>query len=254
MLYYKAMEIIKRILFYLSVPKCVACKEPLEYSDTAFCAKCHASFIKKTELKCANCLKPHNKCVCSNDLLDKAYVHKLLKLAKYGGLDKNTPVNPLIFSLKKDNRRDVLNFIARNLSPVILNEIKDFSGCVFVNVPRMRSSIVKYGYDHAAELAKVLAKQLGAEYMPLLISKNKAAQKSKSGEDRLKNAHFDIKECDLSGKTVIIIDDIVTTGASMSACAELLHRSGAKRIIGTVVAYAFRDSRAERRRYRMQSR
>ncbi len=251
---YKNMEIIKKILFYLSVPKCVACNIPLKYSDEALCEQCREAFVKKTVLPCSTCLKSHKDCTCSNSLLDNNYVHKLFKLAKYGGLDRSTPVNPLIFSLKKDNRRDVIAFAVVNLSAVIEREIKDISKCVFVNVPRMKSSIIQCGYDHSGMLAEALAKRLGAQYMPVLISNTKSAQKSKSGEERLTNAKFSIKECDLKGKTVIIIDDVVTTGASMSACARLLHNKGAEKIFGAVIAYAFRDSRSEKRRYRMTNR
>lgn len=113
---------------------------------------------------------------------------------------------------------------------------------VITNVPRRKGAILEYGIDHSAALAKEVAKGLGVEYIPILSSNSKRAQKSLRGIDRLSNADFKIKrELDLTGKTVIIVDDIVTTGASMSAAAMLIRSLGAKKIYGAVLAVAGRD-------------
>ena len=102
---------------------------------------------------------------------------------------------------------------------------------------------MKYGIDHAELLAKSLAKKLSAQYYQPIISKSKKAQKKTSGEERLKNAQFKLKvrAKSLSGKTVIIVDDIVTTGSSMGACAMLLRGLGAKKIIGATISIAYKD-------------
>ena len=113
---------------------------------------------------------------------------------------------------------------------------------VITNVPRRKAAILEYGIDHSAALAKEVAKGLGVEYIPILSSNSKQAQKSLRGIDRLSNADFKIKkELDLTNKTVIIVDDIVTTGASMSAAAMLIRGLGAKKIYGAVLAVAGRD-------------
>ena len=59
----------------------------------------------------------------------------------------------------------------------------------------------------------------------------------------MKNARFDYlnKRIDLSGKTMVIVDDIVTTGASVSVAATLLKGAGAKRIIAASLAIAYND-------------
>jgi len=149
----------------------------------------------------------------------------------------------LIYSLKRDNRKDVLDFLTKELCDAIENSVNNPSEMIFTNVPRRRESIRKYGMDHASLLAKSVAKYFSARYYQPLISKSKQEQKHMSGTQRLKNASFRLKKGARSfkGKTVILIDDIVTTGSSMGACAMLLRALGAKKIIGAVVSIAYKD-------------
>ena len=153
------------------------------------------------------------------------------------------PSNNLIYSLKRDNRNDVLEFLTDELAAAISNSIDSLDNCVFINVPRRRREVAKYGIDHAKLLAKSLAKRFSAEYYQPLISKSKQAQKKTTGPERIKNAQFAIKRTakDLSGKTVIIVDDIVTTGASMGTCATLVRGLSPKKIIGATISIAFKD-------------
>ena len=153
------------------------------------------------------------------------------------------PSNNLIYSLKRDNRKDVLEFLTKELCDAIKNSVDNPADIIFTNVPRRRESIRKYGMDHASLLAKFVAKHFSAQYYQPLISKSKYEQKHMSREERLKNASFRLKRRskDLNGKTVILIDDIVTTGSSMGVCAMLLRALGAKQIIGAVISIAYKD-------------
>ena len=153
------------------------------------------------------------------------------------------PLNAPIYSLKRHNRKDVLEFCSNELEGAIRNSYPKASTYIFTNVPRSRNSIVKYGFDHAEMLARNLANRFGAKYEKLLVSDVKVEQKSLHGESRKVNAKFSLIDdtIDLSGKTVIIIDDIVTTGSSMGAVAMLIHGLGAKRILGATLGIAYKD-------------
>ena len=119
----------------------------------------------------------------------------------------------------------------------------DFSSFIFTNVPRRKSAVRKYGYDHARELSRRLAKQFGSEHRDLLTSRVKRAQKKLFGRERISNINFDYKgKYDLGKRNVIIVDDLVTTGASMGAAAMLLKMSGAKRVYGACFAIAYKDN------------
>ena len=240
------MKFIENLLFYITVPKCASCGERLERRDEALCSKCVAEYQNELERNCSLCAKPLGECSCSNEYLDAHYVHKLVKVFRYKR-DAESPSSRMIYSLKRDNRRDVLDFLSEQLAQSISRSVKNPGEYIFTSVPRRRSAIVKYGIDHAELLAKRTSAKLGAKYKKLLISRAKTEQKkSKNREERLKNADFRLKKesMDLTGESLILIDDIVTTGASMSAASMNLKAVGAKKIIGASLAIAYKDDYA----------
>ncbi len=152
------------------------------------------------------------------------------------------PLNAPIYSLKRHHRKDVLEFCADEMTASIKNAFPKAKDYIITNVPRSERSIVKYGYDHAEILAREVAKIIGAKYEKILKSSIKVEQKKLHGESRRRNAKFTImNEIDLSGKNVLIIDDIVTSGASMGEAAMLIRSLGAKRIMGAALGIAYKD-------------
>ena len=236
-------EIGRGILFYLSVPRCVGCRERLLFSEDTLCKKCLEKYNDVKERNCSLCGKMLYECSCSNEYLTRHYVHKVFKVFRYVREDP-LPTNNLIYSLKRDNRSDVLNFLADELYKSLSAEFKNGGDFVFTNVPRRKAATIKYGIDHSALLAKTLAKRFSAEYYQPFISKTTKAQKKMMASERVKNARFEIKKNsrDFSKKTVIIVDDIITTGASMGAVAMLSRALGAKKIIGAAISIAYKDT------------
>ena len=235
-------EISDRALFALSVPKCVCCRERLDYGQNAFCPKCYSEFEEIKTRNCSRCSKKLSECDCSNAYLEAHFVRRVVKSFRYLIREETNAANALVFSLKKDNRKDVLNLCTKEMAAAIRNSIEAPESYILTNVPRRRAAIIEYGIDHSALLAEAVAKELRAEYIPLLKSQSQKPQKSLERKERLKNVEFDlIKEIDLTGKSVIIVDDIITTGASMGAAAALLRSLGAKNIVAAALAIAYKD-------------
>lgn len=238
----KLRELISRALFYVSVPKCVSCGEYLSYNDLALCPKCSSEFEEIKTRSCSICSKRLSECSCSNEYLSRHFIKRVIKVFRYVQREENLPANSLIYSLKRDDRADVQKLCALELSAAIKNSLDTPSEYIITNVPRRRSAIIKYGLDHAATLARRVADILGAEYKSLLTSNSKRPQKKMHGEERLYNVNFDIKrDIDLTGKRIIIIDDVITTGASMGAAAMLLRSLGAKTIVAASLSIAYKD-------------
>lgn len=231
-------------MFYITVPECVGCKEKLDVDELAICKVCRKKHELLKTKNCSRCSNALNSCTCSNTYLEKHRVKKLIKAYRYLITDEISPSNNLIFSLKKEPRRDVLNLLTGELEIAIINSgISIDDTCIFTNVPRRRKAIIEYGMDHAAMLSKSLAKRFGANYKSFLSSKTKQEQKGMKFDERKKNAAFSQKgKHDLKGKTVFLVDDIVTTGSSMAASADILYKMGAKRVVGVAVAIAYKDS------------
>ena len=241
----KIKDLYKKALFYLSVPKCVCCKERLKIEELALCEKCKGFYSENLIDKCSLCGRILSECLCVNDYLDNHYIHKLVKVVRYkysDDIDKRAS-NELIYHLKRNPRRDIVEFITNELLRAIENSGLDFSEYLVTSVPRSRARIIKYGHDHSRMLAKSLAKALKIKYVSPLRSKARSAQKKLGGKGRIDNAKFDYKPLArrIDGKKIIILDDIVTTGASLGSCAMLLRGLGAKKIVGVSFAITFRD-------------
>ena len=235
-------NIMDRVLFALSVPKCVCCKTRLDYGENALCLKCSAEFEQFKTRNCSRCARKLNMCSCSNDFLEAHYIKRTIKCFRYLNRNDTTPGNALIYSLKRDNRSDVLKRCADELEYAIKNSISDPGGYIFTNVPRRKSAIIEHGIDHSELLARELAKRFDAEYISLLKSNAKKPQKSLETLDRFKNADFYIsKNIDLTGRAVLLVDDIITSGASMSKAASLIRSLGSREINAVSLAIAYKD-------------
>ncbi len=239
----KFKEILTAIGFYLAVPKCVSCRERLSKDEDTLCKKCRIKYNQILFYDCSVCGKELNLCTCSTPYLKAHFIHKIIKRFRYIPNEENA-ANMLIYSMKRENRSDVFNFLSRELCSSFENFKLNTEDFIITNVPRRRSAIKRYGYDHAAVLAKRIGKLLGIEYCSLLKSKNKKAQKQNHGkEERLKNTNFKYKRHipDVKRKRIILVDDIITTGISMGAAATLIHGLGAKEIIAACIAIAYKD-------------
>ena len=245
----KLVELYNRALFLLSVPKCICCEEPLDYGERALCPKCLDEYRAQKTRNCSRCAKVIPKCTCSNFYMERHYLKNVAKVFRYDASKRELPGNMLIYSLKHDNRRDVFDFLANELAQSITQalQVSDHpERFTITNVPRRPSAIRENGYDHSRELAKRVAKILGVEYAQFLTSKAKKAQKDTHGELRKQNAVFAYRRSaakrSLRGLTVIIVDDVITTGASVSACAAMLRGMGATRFLGATLSIAYKDS------------
>ena len=183
-------SLFRKILFFLSVPKCVSCKSALDIDDFGICKSCTVEYNEIKSRNCSRCAKVLSECSCSNEFLEKHKIKRLVKVFRYVHHREDLPSNNLIYSLKRDNRNDILDFLAEELSEAIKNNVDVPTNYLISYAPRRGTAIKKYGIDHASLLAKAVAKKLGCQYFSCLKSKAKSAQKKTVGHERIKNAEF----------------------------------------------------------------
>ena len=198
--------------------------------------------------RCSQCGRELPECVCANKYLREHYVKRLIKLFVYrSSLEENkkVPSNELIYHVKRTDRKDLIAFIASELASAIKNNVTNYSEFLITNIPRTGKRVAKYGHDHSEKVAKAVALELGIEYKATLRSVQKRAQKKLTKrEDRFANAKFDYKTTKtLTKKKIFLLDDIVTTGASMGHAAMLIRGLGAKTIVGVCLGIAYRDEK-----------
>lgn len=242
----RAKEYAKRILL---VRKCASCREILdsENFDSAFCPDCRLAWqVAKTE-NCPDCFGAATECSCMPALLSKSGALTLRRLFFYSPDRQNEAQNKLVYYLKHKKSRRVANFAAAELSSAVKDElstleVEDYSEVACIGVPRGRRAVLNYGFDQSAEIAESLAEAIGADYMPVIKrrfggreqKKLSAAQRQKNIKSLMYISEADASE--LKGRYVILIDDVVTTGASMSAAVSLLRKAGVRGVICACLA------------------
>jgi ComF family protein len=108
-----------------------------------------------------------------------------------------------------------------------------------ISVPTASKRIRVRGYDQAALIARAFAAERNLTYINALIRTSQVDQIGKDRASRIKQMRSSIginTTYPLKGRTVLLVDDVLTTGASVEASARLLRASGAKHVDAVVVA------------------
>lgn len=102
---------------------------------------------------------------------------------------------------------------------------------VLVPAPGVGLRVRLRGFDPAALLARELARATGAELAPCLRRADRSRQVGRSRSERLSEGprvRADAAAAGLAGRPVWLVDDVVTTGATLTACARALRDAGVR--------------------------
>jgi ComF family protein len=170
---------------------------------------------------CANCQRELEPAVTPRTLPDGSTVYTALR---YEGVVRRT-----LLALKESGRTDVVRPLSASLSAALARAAQP--GAEFLSVPTSRAAWRRRGYDPVA----LLCKRAGLEPARVLRSSRATlSQKSLGSSDRALNLHESMRSrVSLRGRTFILVDDVVTTGATLAETARAVRAAG-----GEVVGHA----------------
>lgn len=239
-----------RLRALLFPPRCAACDELLDWFEVghvsdALCPECLKKWNEAVLERCEVCGEAVSVCRCLTEELGRAKVRDLRKLVYYHARKNDTVQNRVIFRIKKtrDARTDewLAMHLQRHLAAIVAEAGE--GNVILTYAPRTRRALFESGTDQARALARALSRQSG---VPLVNAFQRASgrvqeQKRLSAEERVRAAkkayllRNDAVDA-VRGMTVVLIDDIVTTGATAGTCARLLRQNGASCVYCLAVA------------------
>ena len=142
-------------------------------------------------------------------------------------------------AVKYKNKREYLDFYGAALAARYENQIRRMQVDVLVPVPVHPSRKRARGFNQAEVLAVCLGKRLGIPVGSGMLIRDKKTkpQKELSAADRLKNLSGAFRAGTIPEgiKTVLLVDDIYTTGSTVEACARALRSAGVSRVYFVVI-------------------
>ncbi|MBE6818987.1 MAG: ComF family protein [Ruminococcaceae bacterium] len=221
---------MKKALYYWLFPrKCIACGRVIDYRQ-AYCAGCRQKMPFIGEERCEMCGCALKDCRCKKK---KMNYDAVLAPFYYSGGAKHA-----VLRLKR------YPIYAKPLAEECVAVFKSYYGSIPFDavcaVPMSRQRLKQSSFNHSALLAREIATHLQLPYKAYLRLCAKAKpQHTLPMQFRAGNVRgiYDIIEgTDLQNKTVLLVDDIKTSGATLSECALMLKLVGAKSVYALCVS------------------
>lgn len=213
------INIFDYILSLIYPPKCVFCGTVIDKSD--ICEECEKTLPYTKGDSIYQKFPFVDKCI--SPLYYKDYVRRAVLRFKFAGCSCYSRRLGGIMSECAENNLDCGSI--------------DMVSCIPLSRKRMHDR----GYNQAELLAKEISKKVGVEYLPTLkkIRHNTAQSTIKDSKQRAANvigAYRVIDAEEVKGKYILLVDDVVTTGSTVSECARILKKSGAKAVYCVTLA------------------
>jgi competence protein ComFC len=227
--FYKSVWVV---IDWVFPPYCASCQK----SGHRWCEDCKKKTSRVSIHECAYCGRPLSdnfcctRCTSSNGRLDQIFI--------WG--NHEGPLRKALHKLKY--KRDL--GLGDELSTFLIGIMKDneIPGDLVVPVPLSTQRFRERGYNQAALLARPIAMALRIPYRPRALKRIREtrSQVGLSITQRQKNVEgaFSADPALVAGKSVILVDDVMTTGATINEAGKALKQAGADWVAGLILAKA----------------
>jgi ComF family protein len=212
------------------------------------CQGCGSDLIFNNQLLCIRCLQslPHTRFAWFPDNpIEKIFSGRLNIAAAHSEFyfSKGQLIQELIHQLKYNNNKDIGIYLGEITGESLLQSGR-FSGMdAIIPLPMYPDKEYKRGYNQAAIIAEGIAKSMNVPLMNKMVLRSRLTetQTKKHRADRWQNVEgsFNISNPSaLMGKKVLLVDDVITTGATIEACAQVISQLSGSAIYIATLAHA----------------
>ena len=219
---------LNALLDFALPPRCAGCGTIVGQLHS-FCADCWTEVEFLGDSGCSTCglpLEATDAELCGMCIAKPPRIQRTRSAVAYGDLSRSVAIK-----LKYGRKVALARTMARYMAPLVSKD----DAPILVPVPLHRTRLWQRGFNQSALVARELAKATGlrAEDRLLRRVKRTPALKGMSLRQRRKAVAgaFDVDpSAELAGRTVVLVDDVLTTGSTANACARALKLAGAGRV------------------------
>ena len=210
---------------------CTACKTKLADTEKCVCKSC----ISKIQIADSERMERefHRKFSHSNIIsaFQSAFV-----------FEKDKELQDILHALKYYNKFQVGKFLGGLIANQVGEQVKTWNADMIIPVPLHSLKKAERGYNQSELICKGISKVLSIPTKPNVLKRSRytLSQTTMTLEERKENVHkaFVMKKKSVTGKRIIIVDDVLTTGATITECGRVLKENGAEEVYALSVAIA----------------
>ncbi len=225
------------LMRFINPIPCMVCGDMEFIEHGPFCHECFEKFTDLLNSYCPVCGGDKNECLCTS-------VNGIKKMYFLFWYDKRWSAD-FVSKIKYEGDYRYVSYFGKLIADNIKENMgkMNFSGVCFV--PRSRENFNKRGFDQARLMAESVAYHLQIPLLDCLKRFGKSdEQKKLSGYERRKNVKNKffvdykglVNENGEIPSKVLLIDDVITTGATVRECAYLLRKSGVRSVFVGAIA------------------
>jgi ComF family protein len=212
---------------------CLLCGQPS--GGKILCPACDNDLPRLPFPRCPHCALPTAQGeTCGRCLARPPHYDRTLAVFDYA-----FPLDKLIQAFKYNHRLALAAYLGRELTRLALESGLESMADLVVPLPLHPARLRERGFNQALELARPVARVLGLplDFQICARIRHTPAQASLPWKQREKNMRGAFRCAhDLPGQRILLVDDVMTTGASLDECARTLKRHGATEVTLLVVA------------------
>ena len=244
------LELKDDILDFVYPQHCAICKKHLKREERDVCEVCWNSLVTLPDPFCPYCKSffeyGDTKCSFCESTGKTIEDHKIFMVRSLGRFDDY--YKELIHRFKYGKKIPLGKRLAQRLgetinrdSSFLKSDLKTQNSCFLIPVPLHKSRHRERGFNQSEILAEEISKIIGLSVLKNVLKrkKNTKDQTNLSLQQREENVRgaFVVTQPEMiNGKKIILVDDVITTGATLNECARMLKQAGAERILGMTIA------------------